>query len=143
MISNLIKEGDKMNYLNDYTESETTKLFAATGAFFAFGTDQFNKQKIDGIRYVNLGAGLIAPKEDAGRLVEELGRIHSAGIAADVKENGIRAVIRRELFNHECFLTMDISDCCDALIDYPGITRASVLKVYRDIKETEDLSEYY
>ena len=143
MISNLIKEGDKMKYLNDYTESETTKLFAATGAFFAFSKEQFYEQKTDGIRYVTLGAGMVAPKEDAGRLVEELGRIHSAGIAADVKENGIKAVIRRELFNYECFLTMDISDCCDALIDYPGITRASVLKVYRDIKETEDLSEYY
>ena len=132
-----------MKYLNDYTESETTKLFAATGAFFAFSKEQFYEQKTDGIRYVTLGAGMVAPKEDAGRLVEELGRIHSAGIAADVKENGIKAVIRRELFNHECFYTNDISDCCDALIDYPGITRANVLKVYRDIKETEDLSDHY
>lgn len=132
-----------MKYLNDYTESETTKVLNATGAFFAFSKEQFYEQKTDGVRYVNLGAGMVAPKEYAGRLVEALGRIHSAGIAADIKENGIKAVIRRELFNHECFLTMDINDCCDALIDYPNITRASVLKVYRDIKETEDLSEYY
>ena len=39
--------------------------------------------------------------------------------------------------------TSDISDCCDALIDYPGITRANVLNVYRDIKQNEDLSDFY
>ena len=65
------------------------------------------------------------------------------GIDADIKENGLRAIIRRELFNYECFLTCDISDCADALADYPGITRARVLEVYREIKQTEDLSEYY
>jgi hypothetical protein len=143
MISNLIKEGVKMKYLNDYTELETTKALNATGAFFAFSTKQFNDQKIDGVRYVNLGAGMVAPKEDAGRLVEALGRIHSAGIAEDIKENGLTAIITRELHNHECFYTNDISDVTDALIEYPGVTIAGVLQVYNDIKQTEDFSKYY
>jgi hypothetical protein len=143
MISNLIKEGVKMKYLNDYTELETTKALNAAGAFFAFSTEQFNDQKIDGVRYVNLGAGMVAPKEDAGRLVEALGRIHSAGIAADIKENGLTAIITRELHNHECFYTNDISDVTAGLIEYPGVTISSVLKVYNDIKQTEDFSKYY
>ena len=132
-----------MKYLTDYTEAKQTKLFNDTGAFFAFGADQFNEQKAEGVKYASLGSGMIVPKDNASRLVEDLGSIYSDGIAADIKENGIKAVIRRELFNHECFYTSDISDCCDALIDYPGITRANDLNVYRDIKQNEDLSEYY
>ena len=132
-----------MKYLNDYTQLETTKVLNATGAFFAFNKEQFHEQKTNGVRYVNLGAGMVAPKEDAGRLVEALGRIYSAGIAADIKENGLTAIITRELHNHECFYTNDISDVTKVLNEYPGITIAGILQVYNDIKQTEDFSKYY
>ena len=132
-----------MRYLTDYTEAETTKVLNATGAFFAFSKEQFYEQKTDGVRYVNLGAGMVAPKEDAGRLVEALGRIHSAGIAADIKENGLTAIITRELHNHECFYTNDVTDVTAGLSEYPGVTIAGILQVYNDIKQTEDFSKYY
>lgn len=132
-----------MKHLSDYTEAAQTELYNKTGAFWAFGSEQLAESKKPGVIYKQFNGGLFVPENEAREFVRGYASLIKNGIDADIKENGLRAIIRRELFNYECFLTCDISDCADALADYPGITRARVLEVYREIKQTEDLSEYY
>jgi hypothetical protein len=115
-----------MNYLSHYVESQQSELFKSTGAFFAFSNKQFDEHKIEGIKYASMGSGMICPKESVKDLRNGLDSIYKSGIEADIKENGIKAIIHRELANHECQITSDISDAVDNLIDYPGITRETI-----------------
>jgi len=114
-----------MKYLSNYTESAQTDAFNKYGAFFAFSDKQFNKQKKEGIKYASVGAGLIAPTENVSSLMDSLLSIHASAIEQDIAENGIKAIIHRELANYECQITMDYSDCMSALDGY-GISEAQI-----------------
>ena len=118
-----------MNYLSDYTSENQTKLLNDNGAFFAFSTKQLNEHKKEGVVYVSMGSGLITPKVNADKLLEGFESINTEGIKQDILENGITAIIHRELANYETQITGDISDTVEALEDY-GITRAQVGKEY-------------
>lgn len=48
------------------------EVMEQNGAFFAFGTKQFDEQKVDGVKYVSFDSGLICPKENADKLNKEL-----------------------------------------------------------------------
>jgi len=119
-----------MKYLTDYISEAQTAAFDEAGAFFAFGTEQFKKQQVEGVKYVNMGGGLICPKETYKTLSTSLETIAAAGMAQDLKENGKEGVIARELGNHEYGYTGDISDTVDTLAGY-GITRKEVAQVAR------------
>jgi hypothetical protein len=118
-----------MNYLSDYTSAKQTQLWNDNGAFFAFSKKQLDEEKKEGVVYVSLGMGLIAPKENALKVIEGLESINTEGIKQDISENGIKAIIHRELANYEAQITGDISDTVQALEDY-GITREQVSAEY-------------
>lgn len=120
-----------MKYLSNYVEAAQTELLNQLGAFFAFSKQQFEEQKKDGVQYVSMGAGLICPTDNAQNLYEGLGKIHTAGIAADIAENGIQAIIKRELYNHEAFYVNRLDDTIAALEGY-NVTREQVAKVYSE-----------
>ncbi|MCG9785421.1 hypothetical protein L1D52_24235 [Vibrio brasiliensis] len=127
-----------MKYLSDYTEQAQTDLFDELGAFFAFSDKQFNEAKKEGINYVSVGMGLIVPSQHANNLVERLAIIQEQGIAQDIAENGKEAIIRRELFNHECFYTNDICDCVEVLKEY-GYSYDDIYQVFNHILRTEEV----
>ncbi len=52
-------------------------------------------------------------------------------MAQDLKENGIKGVIERELNNHETYYTNDLEPVTEALKDYPEITQKDIIKVYK------------
>ena len=107
-----------MKYLSHYTEAKTTSLLNSTGAFFAFSQKQFDEKQIEGVDYVLMGNGLIAPKDNTAEIVEGFKTISSEAIAQDIAENGKPAIIRRELANYECQITSDISDAVEVLKSY-------------------------
>ena len=119
-----------MKNLQDYQEEKQTALFNKTKAFFAFGTKQFDEQKQPNTKYVNCGAGLVCPKGQEKILVDGLTEIHQNAIKEDIAENGTEAIIRRELYNYECFYTGDISDAVSRLADY-DIKVSQIQSVYR------------
>ena len=114
-----------MKYLNDFKQDKQTAIFNKFADFFAFSQDQLNEKKKDGIRYASLGSGLIAPIYEAANLIQALNTTHKEAIQLDIAENGIKAIIHRELANYECQITCDYSDALDVLIDY-GITEKQV-----------------
>ncbi|MEZ8822631.1 MULTISPECIES: hypothetical protein [Vibrio] len=127
-----------MKYLSHYTQQAQTDLFNELGAFFAFSNQQFNDAKKKGIEYVSLGMGMIVPESNAKNLVERLGQIQKEGIKQDIEENGKQGIIRRELFNHECFYTNDICDCVEKLEEY-GYSYDDIYEVFNHIRKTEDV----
>jgi len=118
-----------MNYLSDYINDAQTELFNKVGAFFAFSNKQLEEKIKQGVKYANMGAGLICPVENAKELTSGLSNIQDKGIAKDIAENGIKAIIKRELYNHECYYTGDISDAIDVLEQY-DITPEQIIEVF-------------
>ncbi len=123
--------------VKEYTDRAISMLLDKNGAFFAFGNDQFNEKKKEGVIYVSLGAGLICPKENTKIVIIGINKICSNSIKKDIKTNGITNIIKRELINYECYYVGDISACVDALKDY-GITREEILKVYHEERQNHD-----
>jgi len=118
-----------MKHLSDYTDDLTTKAMREAGAFFAFSQKQFEEKKIAGVSYTDMGAGLIARTDSAQGLRQKLADIHEAGIKADLEENGVVGVVKRELYNHEAFYTWDISSTVDALEGY-DIPRETIKSIF-------------
>lgn len=108
------------------------------GAFFAFSTKQFDEQKKPDIVYMNGPAGMICPKDTIFALLTELETIYTDSIKQDIEENGLNAIIRRELNNHEAYYTNDIESTAQALTEYP-ITRADILAVFKNKNHEIDM----
>ncbi len=121
-----------MKSLSNYTESKQTELFNRLGAFFAFSKKQLDESKIDGVIYVSLVSGLIVPKVNVMEMIDSLALINVEGIKQDKAENGKINIIKRELYNYECFYTGEIDDCIEALSDYE-ITVDDIRHVYDEI----------
>jgi hypothetical protein len=118
-----------MKYLSDYTNDLQSKLFAETGAFFAFSQKQIEEGTKPDVEYTHVGAGLYAPKDRVVYVLMELEAIQKKGVEQDIEENGIEAIIKRELGNYETQLTNDLSDALGALSDYP-VTEKQVRLAY-------------
>lgn len=118
-----------MKYLSEYTEENTSKLIEDCGAFFAFSNSQLDEQKNEGVTYKSMGAGLICPADNCKRLHEGLKLVNDNGIKQDIEENGMTAIIKRELNNHESFYTGDTESCIDSLRGY-GFSDEQVNEVY-------------
>ena len=115
-----------MKYLREYTEKPMAEMLDKNGAFFAFGTEQFNEKKVEGVKYVKMGMGLVAPKENAKTIWNETDRIHKEGIIQDMKEHSKAKILQRECANYEIQYG-DSEPVYDALKEYP-ITRKEIDK---------------
>ena len=119
-----------MKYLSDYTEEATTKLIKENGGFFAFSDRQFNENKKEGVKYVRMYGGLIAPKENVKAIHKGLQEGHEEGIVQDMKDHTIRQIIFRDCANYELQLSYDgLTEIIDTLKEYP-IKKEDIIKYY-------------
>ena len=119
-----------MKYLSEYMETRQTELFKRTGTIFAFSVEQFEEGKKEGIKYSNLGQGMLTEKGNEIEVIEGLDLIYKESIVQDIKENGKDKIILRELCNHEAFYVGDIEDTKDKLEDYECIEEKDIIRVY-------------
>jgi hypothetical protein len=117
-----------MKYLSSYIEEAQTKAFNFAGAFFAFSDEQFEEKRVQSEEYESLGGGLICPKKNSAWLRKKLILAYKKGIEQDMKENGKKAIIKRELNNYEVCYTGDPTDTINALADYP-ITEKEIIEM--------------
>jgi len=114
------------------------QLFNECGVFWAFSNQQFEENKTplkEGEKYVSIGAGGFLPKGNVEKLREGMKQIKKqTAEAIKATKGGRRQAIEHELNNHECYYTGDIQPAVEAL--GKGYTRAEVLKVYNEIRET-------
>ena len=123
-----------MKYLSQYMERKQTEALDKAGAFFAFSDKQFDEQKDPSRQrtdYTNAGMGMICPKDTIKTLLTELDTIYKNSIEQDIAENGLEAIIRRELDNHEASYTGSTEDTERALADYP-VTADDIKKVFHN-----------
>lgn len=120
-----------MKYLQDYMNDRQTAALDKAGAFFAFSNKQFDEQKKPDVRYVSAGMGMICPKDTLQTLIAELDTIYTESVAQDIAENGLNAIIRRELNNHEAYYTRDLESTADALSAYP-VTLEDIRAVFNN-----------
>jgi hypothetical protein len=107
-------------------EDRITEVLNKHKAFFAFSNSQFEEGKTEGIKkYVSMGAGLICPKENVEQLINDMHDASQSNIENDIKTNGKKKIIHRELANHEASYTHSIEQTVDALEGY-GITEEEV-----------------
>ena len=125
-----IKGKNKMKTLNDYTSDKISAVLEKHGAFFAFSNAQFEEKRVEGVEYVRNLNGMVMPKESKFQLIKEINEIYAEGVKQDITENGLTAIIKRELSNYECYYTGDIEDAVEALEDY-GVTHEQVLTVFQ------------
>lgn len=124
-----------MKYLSHYVEKKVTKALDDAGAFFAFSTDQFEKQVDTTVKkYVRTSSGMFCPKSNADELFNRLDEIYEEGRKQDLAENGREGVIKRELNNHESYYTGDPTDAIETLKPY-GITPEEVHNIFRNTWE--------
>ena len=126
-----------MKYLSEYMEENQSTLFKNKGAFFAFNNTQLEEKKIKGIEYVNYGAGLICPKDNVLAIKNGIDSIYQKAIEQDKAENGKFGIIRRELYNHECFYTGEIDDVIESMKAYGWIEK-DVNRVFVHVRATEE-----
>jgi len=117
------------NKINKEAEDKLTKLFEQFGAFFAFSNEQFDKQKKEGVKYVNFGAGLLLPKDNIDEFNREFNKVTSWKID-ELKKIDPEIMIEYELSNHDAYYTGEIEDAFEALKQY-GFTRQQVRAVYK------------
>lgn len=101
--------------LTKITEDKISKLFNENGAFFAFGQKQFEEKKQSGIDYVTLASGLICPKENSLKVIEEFDEIYTEGVKEQVTKFGAERIIEYEYFNHETQITGDTDQVKEVL----------------------------
>jgi len=120
-----------MKYLSDYMELKQNELFQKTGTIFAFSQKQFEEQRKENVKYVDLGQGMITEKPFVTEVINELHNIHKEAMVQDIKDNGIQGVIQRELENYETYYTNDLEPAMEALESYPEITQDDIINVYQ------------
>ena len=119
-----------MKYLSSYTEKPISKLIKEQGGFFAFNNKQFEESRQEGIEYVRLYAGFIAPKENAKAIYDGIEKITKDGIKQDMKDHTIKQIIFRECSNYELQYQHDgFSEIVEKLADYP-ISKEDIGKYY-------------
>jgi len=126
-----------MKSRTEYHESGITAILEKYGAFFAFSQDQYNRMSKTGVEYTSFGSGLIVPKPHAEVVAAALEENSKKAVEQDITENGITAIIQRELSNHEYGYTWDITDTLSVLEPY-GVTAQQV----QAIADSMDWSDY-
>lgn len=119
------------------TEQKMTDLFNSTNTIFAFSAKQFNEQKKDGIKYVNLGAGMLCQMENVDTLIEGLERINKEDRAEKLERLGVDKLILDTLLNYEAFYTYDISDAMEELKAY-HFSEEKVWEIFNKNKDKFD-----
>ena len=126
-----------MKSRQEYHEPGMTAIFKEYGAFFAFSQNQYNHCALAGVEYSHVCSGLYVPKAYLQTVEDALAENAKKAVQQDLAENGIHAIVERELRNHEYGYTWDITDTLSALADY-DVTAAQV----KSIADSMDWSDY-
>ena len=100
------------------SDNRLAEILKAQNAFFAFSKSQFEDNKQDGIEYVSLMHGMIAPKSNVDNLLSSLELMSQDRITWTLENNTKESIIWYELANHECQITGSYAEIIELLSDY-------------------------
>ena len=114
------------------TQDTISKVLDQYGAFFAFSNKQFEESRKEGVKYVDLGAGLIAPKGTSKKIAAGIEAATKAEVATVKKEKTKKEIIWDAFANYECQITCDISAAVEFLDDFDyGFTKEEIQKEWK------------
>lgn len=120
-----------LHELKQQKQSKVDALITECSVFFAFSTEQFEKNKTplqDGDKYVSVGAGGYMPKSKVDQFVKGMDNIDKEYKLALKAKKLRKQNISYELHNHEAFYTGEIEDTLQALGE--GYTAKEVWQVF-------------
>lgn len=121
-----------ISQIKEECQSKISAMLAELGVFFAFSNQQFDEHKKEGVTYVQMGMGMIAPKENAKLVREAIDRINAETGEAYRERVPINEYILYELYNHECFYTGNYSEILELVqFHYPDCTIENIWEVYQ------------
>lgn len=100
-------------------------------AFFAFSNQQFEEQKVDGVKYVSAWHGLFCPADKAKQILEAFKEHNEKEKQKQIEVDWIDNIIRYELGNYECYYTWDLSDV-EWMVEEYGVTMDYIKNIYRE-----------
>lgn len=112
------------------TQDEISQVLDQYGAFFAFSNNQFEEKRKEGVKYVSLGAGLIAPKGTGQKIVDGIEAARKNGVAQDKKEKTNKQIIWDAFANYECQIVGSPEDAIEALDGY-GFSDEEIQKEWK------------
>ena len=116
--------------LKQIQHDEQHEIIKNNGAFFAFNDQQFKEKKDPKTIYVNMGVGLICPKNNAQTLKKELDDLNKKAIKKQMEKYSIKDIVFKNCFNYELQYSFN------------GFEELKEILEGYSIKETE-LSLYY
>lgn len=108
--------------------------FNSYGAFFAFSQKQFHDRAQKGIKYVNCGAGLIAPADIVEKMLDDIDEHYNKENQRILDEKGLDSCILYELLNHECYYTYNLTPAIEACKDRWNASAECVKRVFKENK---------
>lgn len=118
-----------MRNLSEIIMKDLEALYEKYGVFFAFNTKQFEEKKKPNTDYAIVISGMICPRENVSIVIESIDRITKKGVEIDIAENGIDAIILRELYNRESFYTGCMMEAYESLNVY-NVTKEQVYTIF-------------
>jgi len=116
--------------LKQIKHDEQHEIIKNNEAFFAFNDQQYKEQKKQNTIYVNMGVGLICPKNNAQTLKKELDDLNKKAIKKQMEKYSIKDIVFKNCFNYELQYSFN------------GLEELKEILEGYSIKETE-LSLYY
>ena len=112
------------------TQDRISKALKDNGAFFAFSKKQFDEQAIQGTKYTYCGSGMVAPKNKAKKLLEDLEQARLKGVKDRIAKHTLEEIIQYELANYECQYFFDEELILEVTKDY-GATAEMIQEQYK------------
>jgi|5B_taG_2_1085324.scaffolds.fasta_scaffold15927_2 hypothetical protein len=118
--------------LKQIKHDEQTKILKNNGAFFAFNDQQYKEQKKQNTIYVNMGVGLICPKNNAKTLKKELDELNKKAIKKQMETQSIKEIVFKNCSNYELQYSYNgEQEIKDILKDYP-IKEIEIIRYYQE-----------
>jgi len=103
-------------------DAERSQVFEDYGVFFAFSDKQFLEKRKPDVKYL-IHNGMVCPKENFEAVTKALSDISERQKTELLQYR--KELIHYELANHECQISIDMSDAVEVLASY-GITEKEV-----------------
>lgn len=122
-------------------EAKHTRLYDRLGVFFAFGNEQFARQRKKGVKYVAGPCNMLIPEDNAKEFVAEFKKLAKELTEEYRAHIPMDKMIAYQLSNYEAYYTGEIDEAYEMTVCYyPECTMEDVRRVYR--KKREEIDDF-
>ena len=127
--------------IQNANHAKHSQLYDRMGVFFAFGTEQFERQRKEGVEYVAGPCNMVIPKDNAKEFVAEFKKL-SKELTKEYRTHiPMDRMIAYQLSNYEAYYSGEIDEAYEMTVCYyPECTMEDVRRVY--LKKLEEIDDF-